>query len=101
MPLALQARLLRVLDERMVTPLGADESQPVDFQLVSASHCDLRRHGRAGPLPRRPVLPPGRHRAARCRRCASASDRAELIRQVLADEGLPGAVSDARRPGTC
>ncbi|HEX6723076.1 MAG TPA: sigma 54-interacting transcriptional regulator, partial [Burkholderiaceae bacterium] len=38
MPLPLQARLLRVLDERMVTPLGTDETRPVDFLLISASH---------------------------------------------------------------
>ena len=38
MPLALQARLLRVLDDRMVTPLGTDEARPVDFLLISASH---------------------------------------------------------------
>ena len=37
----LQARLLRVLDERVVTPLGSDEAQPVDFQLLSASHRHL------------------------------------------------------------
>ncbi|MBN9205357.1 sigma-54-dependent Fis family transcriptional regulator [Methylibium petroleiphilum] len=41
MPLALQARLLRVLDERKVTPLGAEETVDVDFQLVSASHRPL------------------------------------------------------------
>ncbi|HEU4459804.1 MAG TPA: sigma-54-dependent Fis family transcriptional regulator [Methylibium sp.] len=41
MPLALQARLLRVLDERRVTPLGAEETIDVDFQLVSASHRPL------------------------------------------------------------
>jgi transcriptional regulator of acetoin/glycerol metabolism len=41
MPLDLQARLLRVLDERQVTPLGSEESQPVEFQLVSGSHRDL------------------------------------------------------------
>jgi len=41
MPLALQARLLRVLDERRVTPLGAEETLDVDFQLVSASHRPL------------------------------------------------------------
>ncbi|MDP9126452.1 MAG: sigma 54-interacting transcriptional regulator, partial [Pseudomonadota bacterium] len=38
MPLSLQARLLRVLDDRMVTPLGTDEARPVDFFLISASH---------------------------------------------------------------
>jgi sigma-54 dependent transcriptional regulator, acetoin dehydrogenase operon transcriptional activator AcoR len=41
MPLDLQARLLRVLDERQVTPLGTEETLPVDFQLISASHCHL------------------------------------------------------------
>ncbi|WP_332673994.1 sigma-54-dependent Fis family transcriptional regulator [Aromatoleum sp.] len=41
MPLALQARLLRVLDERQVSPLGSEEIIAVDFQLVSASHRDL------------------------------------------------------------
>jgi transcriptional regulator of acetoin/glycerol metabolism len=38
MPLELQARLLRVLDERQVTPLGTEETHNVDFQLISASH---------------------------------------------------------------
>ncbi|MEX3951052.1 sigma-54-dependent Fis family transcriptional regulator [Paraburkholderia sp. EG287B] len=41
MPLALQARLLRVLEEREVTPLGSETVIKVDFQLVSASHRDL------------------------------------------------------------
>ncbi|CAD6513899.1 sigma-54-dependent Fis family transcriptional regulator [Paraburkholderia sabiae] len=41
MPLALQARLLRVLEEREVTPLGSEAVVKVDFQLVSASHRDL------------------------------------------------------------
>jgi transcriptional regulator of acetoin/glycerol metabolism len=41
MPLDLQARLLRVLDERQIAPLGSEEIQAVDFQLVSASHRDL------------------------------------------------------------
>jgi transcriptional regulator of acetoin/glycerol metabolism len=41
MPLELQARLLRVLDERQVSPLGTDECFKVDFQLISASHQHL------------------------------------------------------------
>lgn len=41
MPLDLQARLLRVLDERRVTPLGSEEAHDVSFQLLSASHRDL------------------------------------------------------------
>ena len=49
MPLDLQARLLRVLDERQVTPLGTEDTHAVDFQLISASHRrlpDLVREGR-------------------------------------------------------
>ena len=49
MPLDLQARLLRVLDDKKVHPLGTDQSFPVEFQLISASHQhlpDLVRHHR-------------------------------------------------------
>lgn len=41
MPLPLQTRLLRVLQEREVLPLGADKPVPVDFLLISATHQDL------------------------------------------------------------
>ncbi|ACC75520.1 sigma-54-dependent Fis family transcriptional regulator [Paraburkholderia phymatum] len=41
MPMALQARLLRVLEEHEVTPLGAETTIKVDFQLISASHRNL------------------------------------------------------------
>ncbi|MDR5825033.1 sigma-54-dependent Fis family transcriptional regulator [Caballeronia sp. LZ043] len=42
MPLALQSRLLRVLQERVVEPLGAARAVPVDFMLVCASNRKLR-----------------------------------------------------------
>jgi transcriptional regulator of acetoin/glycerol metabolism len=42
MPLALQARLLRVLQEREVTPLGGGKPVAVDFQLICATHRRLR-----------------------------------------------------------
>ncbi len=42
MPLSLQARLLRVLQERSVTPLGSTKSKPVDFALVSATNQKLK-----------------------------------------------------------
>ena len=72
MPLGLQARLLRVLQERMVTPLGSTKSMPVDVALICATHRNLRDMIAGGTLPRRPVLPAQRPGGASCRRCASA-----------------------------
>ena len=43
MPLALQARLLRVLQDRKVAPLGAGEEQDIDVALICATHRDLKR----------------------------------------------------------
>ena len=42
MPAALQARLLRVLQERVVNPLGSTKSIPVDIVLVCATHRRLK-----------------------------------------------------------
>ncbi|MEZ5628156.1 MAG: sigma-54-dependent Fis family transcriptional regulator [Rhodocyclaceae bacterium] len=41
MPLNLQARLLRVLQDRVVTPLGGAKPVPVDISLVCATHRNL------------------------------------------------------------
>ncbi len=85
MPLELQARLLRVLDERVVTPLGTEDTHAVDFQLISASHQHLPALVKEGRF-REDLfyriagielqLPPLRER----------SDKAELIIAVLAAE---------------
>ncbi len=48
MPLALQTRLLRVLEERVVTPLGGGSGVAVDFDLICATHCDLQALAAAG-----------------------------------------------------
>lgn len=41
MPLLLQARLLRVLSEREVLPVGATQAIAVNIHVISATHCDL------------------------------------------------------------
>ncbi len=40
---ALQVRLLRVLQERVIERLGGNESIPVDFRVIAASKVDLRK----------------------------------------------------------
>jgi transcriptional regulator of acetoin/glycerol metabolism len=86
MPLELQARLLRVLDERQVTPLGTEDTFSVDFQLISASHRHLPTLVREGRFREdlyyrlagiELMLPPLRER----------SDKRDLIREVLSSEG--------------
>lgn len=41
MPLSLQVKLLRVLQERSVEPLGGNEVRPVDLRVVAATKIDL------------------------------------------------------------
>ncbi|OXY83737.1 sigma-54-dependent Fis family transcriptional regulator [Oceanimonas doudoroffii] len=48
LPLAAQTRLLRVLQEKAVVPLGCHEPEPVDFCVVAASHKDLEAMVRDG-----------------------------------------------------
>ena len=48
MPLPMQTRLLRVLQERSVTPVGAGKAVAVDFALVCATHCKLREEAEKG-----------------------------------------------------
>jgi hypothetical protein len=56
MPLALQSKLLRALQEQEVEPLGSNRVERVDVRIVAATSRDLAAMV-ARPLPRRPVLP--------------------------------------------
>jgi transcriptional regulator of acetoin/glycerol metabolism len=92
-PLALQTRLLRVLEERVVTPLGGGQGVAVDFDLVCATH---------GKLPA--LVEAGRFRADLMYRVAGFSvglpslhqrqDRHALIARLFLESG--GAIKHLR-----
>ena len=48
LPLAMQAKLLRAIQERRVRPLGTTQEEPVDVRIVSATHKDLAAEVQAG-----------------------------------------------------
>ena len=48
MPLSLQTRLLRVLEEREVMRVGGTRPVPIDVRVISATHCDLETRVRDG-----------------------------------------------------
>lgn len=91
MPFSLQARLLRVLEEREVVPLGGEAPVKLDIRLISATHCDLGKKIAAGEF-REDLyyrlqgvtlrLPPLRERA----------DRRALIAHLVAQESDEGSV---------
>jgi two-component system, NtrC family, response regulator AtoC len=48
MDITLQAKLLRVIQEKKVTPLGSEKQIPVDFRLIAATNRDLSKQVEAG-----------------------------------------------------
>ena len=48
MPLALQGKLLRVIQERAITPLGSNEARPLDLRFIATSRAPLEDEVAAG-----------------------------------------------------
>jgi transcriptional regulator of acetoin/glycerol metabolism len=97
MPATLQTRLLRVLEERQVIPLGSETPVKLDIRLISATHCDLQ--GKIGRGEFREdlyyrlqgvtlTLPPLRERA----------DRRALVRHLAAQESDAGSPVELDEP---
>lgn len=85
MPIALQTRLLRVLENREVWPLGALKPVPVDIRLISATHRDLGRMAEEGAF-RADLYFRLRGMEVRLPALSERADRDDIIRQIAREE---------------
>ncbi|MGN6580970.1 MAG: sigma-54-dependent Fis family transcriptional regulator [Bordetella sp.] len=87
MPLPAQARFLRVLQNREVTPLGGARAVPVDFLLICATHRPL------GPAEQNVVRADLYFRIAEYTMCLAAlrdrADRARIVQTLWSSGALP------------
>ncbi|QPF90557.1 sigma-54-dependent Fis family transcriptional regulator [Bradyrhizobium commune] len=85
MPIALQTRLLRVLENREVWPLGALKPVPVDIRLISATHRDLGHMAEKGAF-RADLYFRLRGMEVRLPALRERADRDDIIRQIAREE---------------
>jgi two-component system response regulator FlrC len=98
MPLALQAKLLRVLQEREVERVGGKKPVPLDIRVLATSNRDMAAEGGRA-LPRRPVLPAQRVSAAHPFPARAPGDIVPLARHFLASLCRPRLARQCARTG--
>jgi sigma-54 dependent transcriptional regulator, acetoin dehydrogenase operon transcriptional activator AcoR len=94
MPVALQTRLLRVLEDHEVVPLGAEKPMKVDLRVVCASHQNLRSMISRG-LFREDLYYRLNGITLELPRLVERTDKEQLIRKLLSaevNEGRPVAI---------
>jgi transcriptional regulator of acetoin/glycerol metabolism len=85
MPLMLQTRLLRVIEEREVVPLGSDQAIAVSLHVISATHRDIRLMIQEGEF-REDLYYRLNGITLHLPLLRDRSDKAELIRTLLREE---------------
>ena len=104
MPLAMQAKLLRVLENGEVVRVGSNEPIRVDVRVISATNRDLAEHGARTSSSARTSTSASRARRSTSRRCASGREDIPLlidhfIKQANETHGkkVKGITPEARR----
>lgn len=93
MPLALQAKLLRVLEDKKVRPIGATEEIPIDVRIVAATNADIE-----------PLMEQGRFRSDLYYRLATLTLAVPPLRErpedvpLLVKHFLARAAAEAGKP---
>ena len=72
MPLALQAKILRLLQDQGFERVGGNETVRTDVRLIAATHRDLKADSAEKKFRSDLYLPAGRLHASTCPRCANA-----------------------------
>lgn len=100
MPLGLQAKLLRALQEREVVPIGATRAEPIDVRIIACANRDLQEEVAAGRFRadlyyRLSVFPLRTHELAARPADIPALAAAMVVRHAGSRSSLPGFTAEA------